>query len=58
MGWTHDDRDLARDRGTRRDRVPAQRTAGNHQPQAEPGIPRLLRRRARWFGARIRHTRG
>ncbi|MFD9000905.1 hypothetical protein ACFV0T_08040 [Streptomyces sp. NPDC059582] len=59
MGWTHDYSDAARDR----------RSAGglsSHQrgtPQlagADPrvGIPRILRRRARWVSVRLRHPRG
>jgi hypothetical protein len=45
MGLTHDYRDVARHR-----HGPLRRLV------AEPGIPHLLRRRARWFGARLRHT--
>ncbi|WP_149829010.1 hypothetical protein [Streptomyces tailanensis] len=60
MGWTHDYSDAARNR----------RSAaglGSHQrgtPQfpgtdTDPrlGIPRILRRRARWVSARLRHPR-
>jgi hypothetical protein len=62
MGWTHDYRDVARNRSGLRGLVPVQRT-GFFRPDrlavvAEPGIPDLLRRRARWVGARLRHPRG
>ncbi|AJE41751.1 MULTISPECIES: hypothetical protein [Streptomyces] len=58
MGWTHDYNDVARNR--RSATVP-----GSHQggaPQAagtDPrmGIPHILRRRARWVSARLRHQR-
>ncbi|MDJ0340404.1 hypothetical protein QMK19_00220 [Streptomyces sp. H10-C2] len=58
MGWTHDYCDVSR---TRRNLVAAVNRAtpvavlpeGEHQL----GIPRILRRRARWVGARLRHPR-
>ncbi|MEI5098651.1 hypothetical protein RB200_08250 [Streptomyces sp. PmtG] len=61
MGWTHDYSDVARKR-----RAPA--VVNGHErggpresgPAGSPqaiGIPRILRRRARWVSARLRHTR-
>ncbi|MFG3254263.1 hypothetical protein [Streptomyces sp. NPDC048172] len=60
MGWTHDFRDVARNRSQLGDpREHSARFTARLQPQhPELGIPRILRRRARWFSARIRHTRG
>ncbi|NSC23088.1 hypothetical protein FM076_18770 [Streptomyces albus subsp. chlorinus] len=61
MGLTHDFRDVARNRGHLRDpRGQASPRAARqpHSADAELGIPRILRRRARWVGARLRHTRG
>lgn len=58
MGWTHDDRDLVGNGGTLSEQVPEQRTGGELPRHPAPGIPRLLRRRARWVGARLRHPRG
>ncbi|MEU2281360.1 hypothetical protein ABZ614_05180 [Streptomyces sp. NPDC013178] len=59
MGWTHDYSDAARNRRS---------AAGlsSHQRGADPqpgsdlrvGIPRILRRRARWVSVRLRHPRG
>lgn len=60
MGWTHDFRDVARNRSHPKDpRTPgsARLAARMHGDAPEPGIPHLLRRRARWVGARLRHTR-
>ncbi|MEU7054840.1 hypothetical protein [Streptomyces sp. NPDC046197] len=59
MGWTHDFSDAA---GTRR----SANGLNSHQrgtPQltgSDPrvGIPRILRRRARWVSVRLRHPRG
>lgn len=58
MGWTHDYRDVARNRRNVATAVNGVAPgvvlpAGEHQL----GIPRILRRRARWVGARLRHTR-
>lgn len=59
MGWTHDYREVSRTR-----RSTAAAVSGTEPmdlfPPGEPrlGIPRILRRRARWVGARLRHTRG
>ncbi|MBW1597984.1 hypothetical protein HPT28_13250 [Streptomyces sp. JJ38] len=66
MGWTQDQRDVSRNI---RGRVAGSRLAARsaHHPRAfrEPqpgqapgiGIPRILGRRARWVGARLRHPR-
>ncbi|MFI9720731.1 hypothetical protein ACIHFE_13895 [Streptomyces sp. NPDC052396] len=67
MGWTHDHRDLAQHRGAEDDaamavaEVPARagsnafRSTAAADPQI--GIPRIIRRRARWVSARLRHPR-
>ncbi|MFI2641367.1 hypothetical protein [Streptomyces sp. NPDC018610] len=59
MGWTHDYSDVA---STRRS---ASGPGSPHRdvPQltdTDPrvGIPRILRRRARWVSVRLRHPRG
>lgn len=73
MGWTHDFRDVARDRsgnGAASSRQ-AQRAVRRLQGVApgedayppyprDPhiGFPRLLGRRARWVSVRLRHPRG
>ncbi|MEV0180586.1 MULTISPECIES: hypothetical protein [unclassified Streptomyces] len=59
MGWTHDYSDAPRNRRS---------TGGlsSHQGSAPQspgtdlrvGIPRILRRRARWVSVRLRHPRG
>ncbi|KUF15468.1 MULTISPECIES: hypothetical protein [Streptomyces] len=70
MGWTHDYSDVARKRRTATV-VNSHERGGPHDPghpgsaavPADPasveaiGIPRILRRRARWMSARLRHTR-
>lgn len=59
MGLTHDFGDVARNRGhLRQTRGQASPRAATwpHLADAELGIPRILRRRARWVGARLRHT--
>ncbi|MFH8802142.1 hypothetical protein ACH4F6_21465 [Streptomyces sp. NPDC017936] len=59
MGWTHDYSDVARNR--RSAAGPGSRQRGT-APQAgsdlRVGIPRILRRRARWVSVRLRHPRG
>ncbi|MET9222729.1 hypothetical protein ACIOC1_04670 [Streptomyces sp. NPDC088197] len=58
MGWTHDYRDVSRNR--RNTSVSVNSGAPLAVlPPGEPqiGIPRILRRRARWVGARLRHAR-
>ncbi|MEV0276693.1 hypothetical protein AB0I22_09980 [Streptomyces sp. NPDC050610] len=61
MGWTHDYRDLTQERGADgdaalsvADRGGSPRSVG-HDPRI--GIPRIIRRRARWVSARLRHPR-
>jgi hypothetical protein len=59
MGWTHDYSDAARNRRSGN-------SLSSHQRGAPPlqgtdprvGIPRILRRRARWVSVRLRHPRG
>ncbi|MFI6345248.1 hypothetical protein [Streptomyces sp. NPDC050560] len=62
MSWTHDYSDVARNR---RSATPLNSVqgggspGGGQSPSTEViGIPRILRRRARWVSARLRHTRG
>ncbi|MEU9111152.1 hypothetical protein AB0D04_04940 [Streptomyces sp. NPDC048483] len=64
MGWTHDYRDVARNRrssaaavGTREREAPDLRSDGSPEPAHPMGIPLILRRRARWMSARLRHPR-
>jgi hypothetical protein len=56
MGWTHDYRDVSR-------KHVGAASAGGSTPAADLqdreqllAIPRILRRRARWVGARLRHS--
>ncbi|WP_415948310.1 hypothetical protein [Streptomyces sp. KLOTTS4A1] len=60
MGWTHDYSDAARNRRSASGPGPHQRgglRGQGHRPSgAAIGIPRILRRRARWVSARLRHT--
>ncbi|MEV0372809.1 hypothetical protein AB0I10_23780 [Streptomyces sp. NPDC050636] len=65
MGWTHDYRDVARNRrssaaavGTRERGTPDLGSGDAPDPAHPMGIPRILRRRARWVSARLRHPRG
>ncbi|MGW6459305.1 hypothetical protein ACWF94_25830 [Streptomyces sp. NPDC055078] len=61
MGWTYDYGDAARNRRS----ANGSSTRNSDGPQGEGpehaaqgiGIPRILRRRARWVSARLRHTR-
>ncbi|AEW95238.1 hypothetical protein SCATT_28670 [Streptantibioticus cattleyicolor NRRL 8057 = DSM 46488] len=56
MGWTHDYRDVSSDhRGTAATRRPTPGTVRYDQEQLL-AIPHILRRRARWVSARLRHT--
>ncbi|MER5884267.1 hypothetical protein ABT160_10600 [Streptomyces sp. NPDC001941] len=58
MGWTHDYGDAARNRRTAT--VPVSHERGAPRSEGlDPrlGIPRILRRRARWVSARLRHPR-
>jgi hypothetical protein len=65
MGWTHDYGDAARRNPASaiepithpRDGVP-QIGATYQEQQLGLGIPRIIRRRARWMSARLRHQRG
>ncbi|MCB5910941.1 hypothetical protein [Streptomyces pinistramenti] len=64
MGWTHDYRDVASNHrssaaavGTRDKGTPDLRPGDPSDPAHPMGIPRILRRRARWMSARLRHTR-
>ncbi|MFD5080316.1 hypothetical protein [Streptomyces sp. NPDC058371] len=59
MGWTHVNSDAARNRRSATGLSSHQRGA----PQLPGtdlrlGIPHILRRRARWVSARLRHPRG
>ncbi|AVH96738.1 MULTISPECIES: hypothetical protein [Streptomyces] len=63
MGWTHDYGDTtARDRGSAAGPGPLERGGppepGRTHAVQGVGISRILRRRARWVSARLRHTRG
>ncbi|MFC9847925.1 hypothetical protein ACFWFF_16240 [Streptomyces sp. NPDC060223] len=58
MGWTHDFSDAAR---TRRSAAglssPRRSTPPLPGTDLRVGIPRILRRRARWVSVRLRHPR-
>ncbi|WP_230885484.1 hypothetical protein [Streptomyces spinoverrucosus] len=59
MGWTHDYSDAARTR--RSGNSPGPHRRGTQQlagTDPRVGIPRILRRRARWVSVRLRHPRG
>ncbi|KNB49009.1 hypothetical protein [Streptomyces caatingaensis] len=71
MGWTHDHRDLTQRRGADDDAALTVATEVSERteecrgtfPPGEAadlrlGIPRIIRRRARWVSARLRHPRG
>ncbi|MEW2421350.1 hypothetical protein AB0911_12485 [Streptomyces nigra] len=60
MGWTHDYSDAARNRRSAGGLSSHQRGSAPQMPAADPrvGIPRILRRRARWVSVRLRHPRG
>jgi hypothetical protein len=57
MSWTHDYSDVAHNRrssaGLNSHQTP--QVPGTEHPRL--GIPRILRRRARWVSARLRHPR-
>ncbi|WP_431043024.1 hypothetical protein ACQUSR_14765 [Streptomyces sp. P1-3] len=65
MGWTHDYRDAPRDRGSDVNTTttghllgsPPGRSRQDHDHDPRIGIPRIIRRRARWVSARLRHPR-
>ncbi|MGW5734825.1 MULTISPECIES: hypothetical protein [Streptomyces] len=61
MGWTHDYSDAARNRRSAT-ALNSRERGGSHDPGHDGpvqaiGIPHILRRRARWVSARLRHTR-
>ncbi|WP_329119384.1 hypothetical protein [Streptomyces sp. NBC_01465] len=58
MGWTHDYGDAARNRRSATGLSTHER-GGPHDQGHDPrlGIPLILRRRARWVSARLRHQR-
>ncbi|GGX92291.1 hypothetical protein GCM10010510_41710 [Streptomyces anandii JCM 4720] len=58
MGWTHDYSDVARTR--RSASGPGSHVGAPRPTGTDPrvGIPRILRRRARWVSVRLRHPRG
>ncbi|MEZ7004580.1 hypothetical protein VM636_13895 [Streptomyces sp. SCSIO 75703] len=62
MGWTHDYNDVARDGRSTSGVNPHPRggTTARWANADDPrvGIPRILRRRARWVSVRLRHPRG
>ncbi|MCM2577715.1 hypothetical protein [Streptomyces meridianus] len=74
MGWTHDDREKAggTSLAPREDTARPRRSTGGRSTGAQSaagrdglngidprlGIPLILRRRARWVSARLRHPRG
>ncbi|MFJ3193373.1 hypothetical protein ACIPJQ_12095 [Streptomyces griseoviridis] len=60
MGWTHDYSDVARNRRAVGGLSPHQRDGSPQATETDPrvGIPRILRRRARWVSVRLRHPRG
>ncbi|GAA2921438.1 hypothetical protein [Streptomyces enissocaesilis] len=63
MGWTHDYGHAARNRrsatalSTQERGGPQDQSHGHGPPSRTIGIPRILRRRARWVSARLRHPR-
>ncbi|MEV7276871.1 hypothetical protein [Streptomyces sp. NPDC093111] len=61
MGWTHDYGDTARDRrsigGSEAPEGGGTREHGHAHQARDVGISRILRRRARWVSARLRHPR-
>ncbi|MDC0770649.1 hypothetical protein [Streptomyces sp. HD] len=60
MGWTHDYSDAARNRRSANGLSSHQRGSAPQMagPDLRVGIPRILRRRARWVSVRLRHPRG
>ncbi|WP_079171237.1 MULTISPECIES: hypothetical protein [unclassified Streptomyces] len=56
MGWTHDHVDAAHDRRSA-SAAPTPERSGPQEAVSDGhlGIPRILRRRARWVSARLRH---
>ncbi|MER7676838.1 MULTISPECIES: hypothetical protein [unclassified Streptomyces] len=59
MGWTHDYSDAPRNRRSATGLSSHQRgTPELPGTGLQVGIPRILRRRARWVSVRLRHPRG
>ncbi|MFC9931227.1 hypothetical protein [Streptomyces sp. NPDC127190] len=59
MGWTHDYSDAPRNRRSATGLSTPQRgTPQDGEGDLRVGIPRILRRRARWVSVRLRHPRG
>ncbi|GHI05991.1 hypothetical protein [Streptomyces cellostaticus] len=59
MGWTHDYSDAPRNRRSAAGPGSSQRGAPQLAgAELRVGIPRILRRRARWVSVRLRHPRG
>ncbi|MET7291458.1 hypothetical protein ABZS79_04750 [Streptomyces griseoloalbus] len=60
MGWTHDYSDASRNRRSAGGMGTHQRGGAPQMAATDPrvGIPRILRRRARWVSVRLRHPRG
>ncbi|MET9429853.1 MULTISPECIES: hypothetical protein [unclassified Streptomyces] len=58
MGWTHDYADAARNRRSASASAPNPQRSGPQGQGPDPrlGISLILRRRARWVSARLRHT--
>ncbi|MET9621228.1 hypothetical protein ABZZ37_10745 [Streptomyces sp. NPDC006464] len=61
MGWTHDYGDTVRNRRSAAGPGAHERSGPQDEGRSHPvqgmGISRILRRRARWVSARLRHTR-
>ncbi|MEU9982593.1 hypothetical protein [Streptomyces sp. NPDC050856] len=59
MGWTHDYADAAPNRRSASASAPIAQRSGPQSQGLDPrfGISGILRRRARWVSARLRHTR-
>ncbi|MEU1402766.1 hypothetical protein ABZ471_10425 [Streptomyces sp. NPDC005728] len=57
MGWTHDYSDAPRNRRSAAGPGSSQRGTPQLAEEADlrVGIPRILRRRARWVSVRLRH---
>ncbi|MFF4487715.1 hypothetical protein ACFY0F_14680 [Streptomyces sp. NPDC001544] len=59
MGWTHDYSDAPRNRRSAAGLGSLGEGASQMQStDLRVGIPRILRRRARWVSVRLRHPRG